>query len=216
MIIGIIGIGRIGSTLGRLWAAAGHRIVFGSPRPRHADALAAEIGSGAVSRSAGEAVLESDAVFVAVPFKAWPDLAGEIGPTLGRKPVIDATNLNRERDGEIAAIARAHPHGTLGVVADLLPAARLVKALNTMEAGFLARAAHREQERYGVPLAGNDGDAVATAARLVSDAGFDPFIVGSAARAREFDEGTPVWNNPMSAKDLARHFAESTRPGHPR
>ena len=206
MIIGIIGTGHIGSTLGRLWARAGHQIFFGSPRPRESDSLAAELGAGAVSRSAGEAADEGEVVLVAVPFKAWPYLVRESGAKLDGKVVLDATNLNQERDGQIAVIARAHPLGTLGVVADLLPNARLVKALNTMEAGFLAREAHRA-ERYGVPLAGDDGDAVATAARLVTDAGFDPLVVGPASRAREFDEGTPVWNNPMSVKNLGRHFA---------
>ena len=180
--------------------------MFGSSRPEKSEALATEIGGGTTSRSAIDAAEQADVVFVAVPFKAWPDLAREIAGRLGRKPVLDATNLNLERDGDIAAKARAHPLGTLGIIAELLPDARLVKTLNTMEASFLAKEAHREGKRYGAPVAGDDPEAVATAARMVTDAGFDPLIVGNAARAKEFDEGTPVWNNPMAAKELAQYF----------
>ena len=40
------------------------------------------------------------------------------------------------------------------------------------------------------------------AARLVKDAGFEPVVVGSLARARLFDVGTPVYTQLLTADEL--------------
>ncbi len=206
MIVGIIGAGNIGETLAQLWADAGHEIVFGTPDPQKVAELARSVGHGASSRTSLEAAQVADAVLVAVPFKAWPDVAMAVGKTLIGRVVLDATNINEERDGEIAERARAHPGGTLGFVSGLVPNVKLVKAFNTMQAAVLKSDAHRGGRLYGVPIAGDDDHALAIARQLVSDAGFDPVLVGAGSRAREFDEGTPVWNHPMTAHELAQRL----------
>lgn len=45
MKIGIIGSGAIGGTLGKLWAQAGHEIVFSSRHPETLTPLVAQAGS---------------------------------------------------------------------------------------------------------------------------------------------------------------------------
>jgi len=45
--IGVIGSGRIGSTLGGLWVKAGHEVMFSSLDIEHDKALAAKLGAGA-------------------------------------------------------------------------------------------------------------------------------------------------------------------------
>ena len=203
MILGIIGAGQIGSTLGRLWVGAKHTIVFGTTKPEKHDALVRELAPRASSRPVHEAVAQSDVVLIATPFYAWPALAAEIQPFLGAKPVIDATNFDIDRDGDIGRRASEHRRGTVGVIEALIPAAHLVKAFNTMQAGFLAKEANRAADRYAVPIAGDDADSVHVVSRLVEDAGFDAVIVGPAARAKDFDRGTPVWNRPLPARELA-------------
>jgi hypothetical protein len=41
---------------------------------------------------------------------------------------------------------------------------------------------------------------------LVVDAGFTPVVVGSLARAREFDQGSPVYVTDMTALQLRDAF----------
>ena len=53
-----------------------------------------------------------------------------------------------------------------------------------------------------IPLAGDDEAALKIAIRLVEDAGFEPVVVGSLARAKEFDAGTPVYGKALTARDL--------------
>jgi len=56
----------------------------------------------------------------------------------------------------------------------------------------LASEAHRDGDRVGIPLAGDDVQAVQTAARLVRDAGLDPVIVGALTRGTEFERAVHV------------------------
>lgn len=56
----------------------------------------------------------------------------------------------------------------------------------------------------GIPIAGDAPEALKIAQRLVTDAGFDPVVVGGLARAREFDVGTPVYTKLMTAAELRK------------
>ena len=47
-----------------------------------------------------------------------------------------------------------------------------------------------------------DAAAIAMTVRLVTDAGFDPVVVGGLARAREFDAGTSVYVKGLTAAQL--------------
>jgi len=65
-----------------------------------------------------------------------------------------------------------------------MPGARLVKAFNTLTAGFQAEAAGRAgADRVVIFLCGDDADAKATVASLIDDAGFVPVDLGGLADA---------------------------------
>jgi predicted dinucleotide-binding enzyme len=59
------------------------------------------------------------------------------------------------------------------------------------------------------PLAGDDPEALRVAQRLVTDAGFDPVVVGGLARAREFDVGTPVYTRLLTGAELRKALGPS-------
>ena len=87
-------------------------------------------------------------------------------------------------------------------VAPLLPRAKLVRAFSTVMWTTLQSQAHRAGDWVGIPLSGDDEKAVALAARLVSDAGFDPVLVGPLSQARRFDPGTAVFDSGMSGPQV--------------
>ena len=91
--------------------------------------------------------------------------------------------------------------GTGLAMAQYLLGVRLVKVFNTLGSRMLQNPT-RNGERIGVPIAGDDDEAVTVVASLVRDAGFDPVIVGPLARAREFDRGSPVWVTGMTAREI--------------
>jgi 8-hydroxy-5-deazaflavin:NADPH oxidoreductase len=61
---------------------------------------------------------------------------------------------------------------------------------------------NRAGNRVAIPIAGDDQEALRVAARLVTDAGFEPVVVGSLARARLFDVGTSVYTQLLTADEL--------------
>jgi predicted dinucleotide-binding enzyme len=72
MKIGIIGSGKMGTGLGRLWAQNGHYVMFSySRRPEKLQDLVREIGSHARSGSTEDAVRYGDVVLLAAPGPQW-------------------------------------------------------------------------------------------------------------------------------------------------
>jgi 8-hydroxy-5-deazaflavin:NADPH oxidoreductase len=198
--IGIIGAGHIGGTLASLWVQAGHEVMLSSRHPDELKGLAQSLGPKARVGTPRDAALFGDVVLVSVPYGALPQVGHDLKAELAGKIVLDTGNPYPQRDGEMAVAARAS--GTGAASAQFLPGVRLVRAFNAINAGDLKNEAHRSGERYAIPLASDDAEALQVAQRLVRDAGFDPVVVGGLARAREFDVGTPVYTRLMTAPEL--------------
>ena len=200
--IGVIGSGRVGGTVGALWVKAGHLVMFSSLDLEHDKALAARLGAGARAGTPKEAAAFGEVLFFAVPYAALPGLGRDLAAEIKGKIVLDASNPIPGRDGDMAREALAKSTGVASP--EFLPGARIVRAYNEVGYARMRDDAHRAGERLGIPLAGDDAQAVKTAARLVRDAGHEPVVVGGLARAREFDYGTPVFGKPMTAAELRR------------
>ena len=187
--IGIVGSGRVGGTLGGVWAKAGHQVMFSSRNIKHDRELAARVGANARAGTPREAAAFGEAVLVSVPYGALPDVGKEVGELLKGKVVIDTCNPFPSRDGEIAEWARKKGAGLAS--AELLPGARLVRAFNAVSWVRMG-AVHEEPGRVGMPIAGDDARALEVASRLVRDIGFEPVLVGGLAMGRFLMPGTPL------------------------
>ena len=202
MKIGIVGAGMIGATMAKLWADAGHEVLVASRHPDQLQPLIDRLGPRASAGTAAEAASFGDVVMLTVPLKAMPSLAIELAPVLAGKVVIDTGNAYERRDGEIAAQARSTKGGSAVWAARMFPASRWVKAFNTVYFKVLESEAHREGDRVGIPLAGDDRDAVEHVAALVRDAGFDPVITGPLAQGQMFEPDTPAYNTGMTGSQV--------------
>lgn len=200
--IGIIGTGHIGGTLAKLWIAAGHEVLLSSRHPDELKDLAKQLGPKARVGTPKEAAVFGDVVLISVPYKALPDLGRDLKAELAGKIVLDTCNPYPGRDGDMANEARTK--GTGVASPEFLPGTKLVRAFNAIAAASLASEAHRKAPLVGIPLAGDDAEAVKVAQRLVSDAGFDPVVVGGLARAKEFDVGAPVYTKLLTAAELRK------------
>jgi len=192
----------IGSTVAKLWVDAGHDVRLASRHPEALAPLVTQLGARASAGTPADAATFGDVVMVTVPLNAMPGLARDLAPLLAGKIVIDTGNAYEKRDGDAARIATQHPAGSAGWAAAMFPRARWVKGFNTVYFKVLASEAHRQSDRVGIPLAGDDRDALETVATLVRDAGFEPVIAGALARGKEFEPGTPPYNTGKSARDL--------------
>jgi len=200
--IGIIGTGNIGGNLAKLWAKAGHELVISSRHPEQLQELARSLGPKVRVGTPREAAIFGDVVLVSIPYGATPQLGRDLKTELANKIVIDTGNPYPERDGPMAEDARRR--GTGVTSAEFLPGTRLVRAFNAIFYENLVSEAHRAGERVGIPIAGDDAQALQVAQRLVRDAGFDPVVVGPLSRAREFDVGTQVYTQVLTAAQLRK------------
>ncbi|WP_431272931.1 NADPH-dependent F420 reductase [Variovorax ureilyticus] len=204
--IGIIGAGRIGGTIGGLWVKAGHPVMLSSRHPEELKDLVATLGPLAKAGMVAEAIAFGDALFIAVPYGALPQIGKDYGDALKGKILLDACNAVAARDG--GEVAGEVEQEGIGVVSQkYLGGARLVRAFNTMSYMIFAREANRPPPRLAIPIAGDDPEAVKVAAALVTDAGFDPVVVGKLADARKFQRGGPGYGQSVSAAELRQKLS---------
>ncbi|HJE25481.1 MAG TPA: NADPH-dependent F420 reductase [Methylorubrum populi] len=198
--IGVVGAGHIGGTLGRLWIKAGYEVFFSSRHPEELKALVEELGPKARAGTPAEAIAFGHAVLIAVPYKAYPELGKENAAALKGKVVIDAGNAVKARDGAI--YDEVERDGIGATSAKYLAGARVVRAFNAANYKVFQKNAGRPEPRMAVPIAGDDHRAVETARTLVSDAGFDPVVVGELKAADRFAMGSPGFGHDVSAPEL--------------
>jgi predicted dinucleotide-binding enzyme len=206
--IGIVGSGKIGGTLGTLWVKAGHQVLFSSRHPDELKDLVAGLGSSARAGTPEEAIAFGDAILIAVPYKAYPQLGQDYAKALTGKIVLDAGNATVARDGQ-ELVTEVQQNGIGLTSAKYFPGARIVRAFNTLGYTVLAREAHKEGGRIAIPIAGDDKDALAAASALVRNAGFDPVVVGGLARAKEFQMGAPGYGQIVTAPELKKKLGPS-------
>jgi len=187
--IGIVGSGRVGSALGAVWVKAGHEVMFSSLNIEDDKALAARLGANARAGTPREAAAFGEVVMVSVPYRALPDVGKDLGDVIKGKVVIDTCNPFPGRDGEIAEWARKKGAGLAS--AELLPGARLVRAFNAIGAARMG-SAHEEPGRVGMPIAGDDAQAIAVASRLIRDIGYEPVQIGGLAMGKHLMPGTAL------------------------
>jgi predicted dinucleotide-binding enzyme len=189
MKIGIVGSGMVGGTLGGVWIKAGHEVMFSSLDLEHDKALAAKLGPNARAGTPRQAAAFGEVVMVSVPYRALPEVGRSLADLIKGKVVIDTCNPFVSRDGEVAEWARKKGAGLAS--AELLSGARLVRAFNAIGA-YRMGDAHKEPGRIGMPIASDDAEAVAIAAALVRDIGYEPVLIGGLAMGRHLVPGTPL------------------------
>jgi 8-hydroxy-5-deazaflavin:NADPH oxidoreductase len=206
--IGIVGAGRIGGNAGQLFARAGHEVMFsGSRDPARLEQLVAAAAGGARSGSPREAVEFGEVVFFSVPWTAVDELLGQAGSLAG-KIVVDTTNQYGLGGWEQLPKSAAETNQ------ERMPGARLVKAFNTLTAGFQAEAAGRGVAMF---LAGEDAAATEVVANLIRDIGFAPVDVGGWAEVSIMEaprRDGAVYGEEYSGEDGLRIAAALRRDPH--
>ena len=191
--IATIGAGREGGALGTLFAKAGHPVMFSSRHPEQLNDLVAAAGPLAKAGTVAEAVAFADVVLLVVPYSAVPEIGKEYGSALATKPlVIDVSNPIGARDGE-DIVKWADEQGGAGLAtAKALPGAHVVRAFNAIGSTQLTALAHRAGEPVGIPIAGDDQNALALASRLIKEIGFELVVVGGLAMGKYLVPRTPL------------------------
>jgi len=179
--IGMIGAGREGGALGKLFVKAGHPVMFSSRNPDQLKDLVAAAGPLAQAGTVEQAIAFGEVVAIVVPYPAIEQIGKAHASALATKSlVMDVSNPIARRDGDDIVKWAAEQGGPGLATAKWLPGARLVRAFNAIGYSRLPELSQRS-DRVGVPIAGDDQGAISVASTLIRQIGFEPVLVGGLA-----------------------------------
>ena len=199
MRIGVIGSGKIGGTVARLAAGAGHEVAIANSRgPESVEPLAAEIGHGARAETVEDVAHFGVMILIAIPFNALDELPAD---GLAGRIVIDAMNYYPNRDGNIPELDSEELTSS-ELTARHLDRSRVVKSFNTMRWTDLGEGGKPDadfDDRLAMYIAGDDEDAKMSVGGLIDQFGFAPLDVGNLRDGgRQLQPGSPVYGESLT------------------
>jgi 8-hydroxy-5-deazaflavin:NADPH oxidoreductase len=195
--IATIGAGAEGGALGTIFAGLGHKVMFSSRHPEQLTGLVAAAGPNAQAGSVADAVAFGDVILVAVPYAALEEIGRDYGAALAAKPlVMDISNPSAARDGDTLTKWVAEQGGAGLATAKLLPGAHLVRAFNALghdgRHGAEVLVEPPSLQTVGLPIAGDDPQAIALAMKLIRETHFEPVLIGGLAMGKYLVPGSPI------------------------
>ena len=175
--------------IGTRAVAGGHSVTFVDSNPEVAEKAAADVKASAkngaqVSAASLGNVQLGDVVVLAVWYGTNIEIAKQLGVKLAGKVVVDIANpLNATYDGLATAPDSSSAEDLAKAIAS---GARVVKAFNTTYASTLLSGSVAGQP-LDVFLAGDDADAKAKVAQIVTDGGMRAVDTGPLSRARQIE-----------------------------
>jgi predicted dinucleotide-binding enzyme len=168
--LSIIGSGAMATAIGTRAAKHGHTVELLSRNGARAQALAQQIGGGAIAGTYG-AVPSGDIVIVAVPYTGVVSAVASYGDALAGKILVDISNTF---NADASALSTAPGSSAAHEITDVAPDdARIVKALNTIFGHVLA-----QDGPLDAFIAGDSAEAKARVADLLTSLDLRPLDTG--------------------------------------
>ena len=180
MNVTIFGAGNMGRGIATRAIAGGHKVTFVDANPETAQKAAADLKAevGTLDTPLG------DVVVLAVWYGTNIEIVKQLGNKLTGKVVVDIANpLNSTYDGLATAPDSSSAEDLAKAIAS---GAKVVKAFNTTYAGTLM-AGQVAGQPLDVFIAGDDADAKAKVAQIVTDGGLRAIDAGPLSRARQIE-----------------------------
>jgi predicted dinucleotide-binding enzyme len=197
MKIAILGAGKIGSTLGKKWAAAGHPVAFGVRNvddPGRQDLLSS-VGKNVSVNTAVEAIASAELILFAVPGQAVNTILTENFQELAGKIIIDATNK------VVSAVMNSTAE-----IQNAASGALIYRAFNSL--GW---------ENFEDPIfngiqadlfyCGPEGAGQAAVEQLIAEVGLRPVRLGGLEQAELVDSIARLWFALALGQGKGRHLA---------
>ena len=195
--IAVLVAGNIGGTLGRKWAAAGHKVAFGvnDPASPRAQALRAELGTRVTIGTVAGALAAGNVIVMAFPGTAMDETITTYAAQLDGKIIIDAAN--RMGGGSMNSFATFQAR---------TPHARVFRAFNSLGWENFAKPVF-DGVQADLFYCGPDGDAREMVEQLITDVGLRPMRLGDIDQVGLVDSVTQLWFALAIRQGKGRHLA---------
>jgi predicted dinucleotide-binding enzyme len=204
--LGIVGAGKLGTTIARMAVAAGYDVALSGSGPAERIALTVDVlAPGARAATTDEVVRHADLIILAVPTHRFRELPRDL---FAGKILIDAMNYWEPIDGVDEELAAA-PAGTSVVVQERFPWARVVKSLNQLGYHELEEGSRPRGTlgRIAIAAAGDDRAAVRAVLQLIDRLGFDAVDAGPLKAGVALGPDAPVFGLASSADELSSRLS---------
>ncbi len=195
MRIAMLGTGMVGRTLGGRLAELGHEVRLGTRDP--AATRAREDWSdvpGTTLASYADAVTDADLVVNGTNGMASLEVLAAAGDGLAGKVLLDVANPLDFSHGFPPSLSVANTDSLAEQIQRAHPDARVVKALNTMNASLMVHPESLAGGDHTVFVCGDDADAKATVTGLLHELGHaDVLDLGGLDAARGTEMVLPLW-----------------------
>ncbi|WP_461215850.1 NADPH-dependent F420 reductase [Lacticaseibacillus sp. GG6-2] len=203
--IGILGAGKLGSTLARLGVHAGLPILIGSRRPvADLQWVIDTLAPGATTLSAADVVAQANVIILALPLSHYRDLDPR---AFAGKIVLDATNYWQEVDGTANTISDL-THSSSEVVQDWLADSFVAKAFNHMGYHDLEIEVDRHPEVPRAMAYATDHDQIRPVVeRVLTAFGFAPLDLGPLRFGLLLEPGSPLFGEAIPTPEFQAKLA---------
>ncbi len=201
MSLGILGAGKLGTTLARLAVNAGYDVLIAGSGSVEKISLTIEVlVPGAQAMTAKEVAEEADIVVLALPLGKYQTIPKK---ELTNKIVIDAMNYWWEIDGKENTISDFQTSSS-EVVQNFLKNSVVVKAFNHMGYHDLEDETRSigENDRKAIAYATDNEAAGETVAQIIDDLGFDPLFIGPLKNGIILEPGSPLFGADLAKEEL--------------
>ncbi|MHA6253242.1 NADPH-dependent F420 reductase [Oceanobacillus sp. CAU 1775] len=211
--IGILGAGKLGVSLGQLARQAGYSVGIAASGPAEKIELTVEIlVPGAKAYTTEELTRFADIIILAVPLSKYQQIDSE---WLKDKLVIDAMNYWWEVDGTDEVFSDEE-RSSSERVQEYFNESLVVKAFNHM--GYHDLVDHAKQgkteNRKAILVAGDDKVATDQVEGIVDDFGFTPLNIGPLKNGVILETGQPLFGASLGleeSKEMVKHSLEEIR-----
>lgn len=195
MKIGIVGSGNMGGGLGKIWAKAGHQVIFSYSRDKgKLRQLAASAGENAKVGTPEEAVSQSDIVMLAVWVPSLAEVIQATGSLDGKIIITCVSGLKPDFTGQTIGIATHLKISVAETIQQFAPKAKVVEAFNTTFAEIIAAESRQfGSDRPSIFYCGDDPKAKQIVASLIEESGYEAVDAGELAVARSLETLATAW-----------------------
>jgi predicted dinucleotide-binding enzyme len=202
-LLGIVGAGKLGTTLARAAIAAGYDVAISGSGPAGEIALTVDVlAPGARAVTTDDVVRHADIIVLAVPTHRFRALGRDL---FAGKILIDAMNYWEPVDGIDGEFATA-ADGTSTIVQQHFPSAHVVKSLNQLGYHELDENQRPKgaPDRIAIGAAGDDRVAVRAVMRLIDRLGFDAVDAGPLGNGQALEPDGSPFAITYSADELSK------------
>jgi len=200
-VVGIIGTGDMGNSLGPRFAELGYTVVYGSRNPSSEKVknLVSQTGANARAATQKEAAQASAIVVLVVPWPAMETVAQSLG-SLDGKIVIDPSMPSvQSEDGYYVSLVET---SSAEMIQAWNPGARVVKAFATL-GSFVIDDPEVVGGPVTVPVAADDREAKEQVGRIIANMGLDPVDAGPLRLSREIEALQRLYMVPLLQRRTA-------------